>query len=239
MIKRMQMPARQLRQDQSALIWASVATLACWLIPILNWVALPLEYLNAQTHEMCHAITAVLTGGQVLEIQVNSDGSGATPVLGGMMPLVAAAGYVGASIIGILIILFSRNAQGARWSLRALSAALLASSLLWVRAHDSSQWVGLVSGYGWIALLIGLAWLLSDRAVLFAATFVGLQQCLHSVMALLTLLNISMFSGGKVMSDAQIMENLTHVPSTIWAIGWSLFSLFLMGITVRGAFRKA
>ena len=232
----MQVPARQLRQDQKALLWASIATLACWLVPILNWIALPLEYLNAQTHEMCHAITAVLTGGHVQEINVFQDGSGVTPVFGGMMALVASAGYVGASIIGVLIILFSRTPEGARWSIRALVVALTASSLLWVRAHTGSEWVGLVSGYGWIVLLFALAWLLPKNAVLFTATFLGVQQCLHSVLALLVLLQISMFSHGP--SDAYIMQQQTGLPATIWAVGWAAFSLLLMGITVKGAFRR-
>jgi hypothetical protein len=227
---------KHLKPDQKALIWASVATLACWLIPFLNYIALPLEYLNAHTHEFCHALVGILTGGHVLEINVHSDGSGVTPFMGGMVAVVASAGYVGASIIGVLIILFSRTPQGARWSLRALAITLLASSLLWVRAHDGSDWVGLVAGYGWIAILFGMAWLLPAKWAPFAATFIGVQQCLHSVFALLILLQISMYSNQ--VSDAMLMQQATHVPATIWAVAWSLFSLFLMGITVKGAFRK-
>ncbi len=104
-----QAQSKPLRQDQMALLWASIATVVCWVVPVLNLIALPLEYLNAQTHEMCHAIVTILTGGHVVEINVHSDGSGVTPVFGGMMPLVASAGYVGASIICVLIILFSRT----------------------------------------------------------------------------------------------------------------------------------
>jgi len=231
-----QAQSKPLRQDQLALLWASIATVVCWIVPIFNLVALPLEYLNAQTHEMCHAIVAILTGGHVMEINVHSDGSGVTPVFGGSLPLVASAGYVGASIIGVLIILFSRTPEGARWSIRALATCLTASSLLWVRAHDSSDWVGLVSGYGWILLLFCLASFLPKNAVLFAATFIGLQQCLHSVLALLTLLNISMFSRGT--SDAMVMQTATGIPATVWAFGWSALSLFLMAVTLKGALRR-
>jgi len=190
---------------------------------------------------MCHAIIGVLTGGHVQEILVRADGSGVTPVAtpnSVATALMASAGYVGASIIGVLIILFSRTPDGARWCIRALATAILASSLIWVRAHSSSDWVGLVSGYGWIALLFGLSWFLPSKWVLFAATFIGVQQCLHSVFALLTLMQISMFAP-KEMSDAMIMQMDTGIPATIWAIGWSLFSLFLMGITVRGAMRRS
>ena len=227
------MQTRQLRQDQTALLWASLLTLACWFVPILNWIALPLEYLNAHTHEMCHAIVAVLTGGQVQQITVFADGSGVTPVVGGILPLVASAGYVGASIIGVLIILFSRTPEGARWSIRALAFALTASMIVWVRGTT----VGVVSGIGWILLLFVLASLLPKKSVLFAAMFLGVQQCLHSVLALLTLMDISMFTRGH--SDASIMQAATGLPATFWAIGWSLFSVLLMGIALRGSFKAA
>ena len=223
---------QQLRPDQSAILYASLASLALWFIPFLNLISLPLEYLNAHTHEMCHAITAILTGGKVEQIDVFSNGSGVTPVLGGYLPLVASAGYVGASLVGVLIILYSRNPNGARMSLRLLGTALGGSMLMWVRGDI----VGVMSGIAWVAILFVLAARLPAKGILFAATFIGIQQCLHSVMALLTLMDISFFS--ERHSDAILMQQSTGLPASFWAVGWSVFSLSLMGITLRGAWRK-
>jgi hypothetical protein len=209
-----------------------LATLALWFVPILNLVSLPLEYLNAHTHEMCHAITAIVTGGKVEQINVFANGSGVTPVIGGYMPMVGSAGYVGASLIGVLIILFSNNPEGARLSLRLLASALAASMLLWVRGDA----VGVVSGIAWVALLFLLAAKLPAKGALFAANFVGIQQCLHSVMALLTLMDISFFT--EQHSDAKLMHESTGLPASFWAVGWMVFSLALMGITLKGAWRS-
>ncbi len=228
----MQRQRQQLRPDQSAILYASLASLALWFIPFLNLLSLPLEYLNAHTHEMCHAITAILTGGKVEQIDVFSNGSGVTPVLGGYLPLVASAGYVGASLIGVLIILYSRNPNGARMSLRLLGTALGGSMLMWVRGDI----VGVISGIAWVAILFVLAARLPAKGILFAATFIGIQQCLHSVMALLTLMDISFFS--ERHSDAILMQQSTGLPASFWAVGWSVFSLALVGITLRGAWRK-
>ena len=228
----MQRQRQQLRPDQSAILYASLASLALWFIPFLNLISLPLEYLNAHTHEMCHAITAILTGGKVEQIDVFSNGSGVTPVLGGYLPMVASAGYVGASLIGVLIILYSRNSEGARMSLRLLGTALAGSMLMWVRGDV----VGVVSGIAWVAILFVLAARLPAKSVLFAATFIGIQQCLHSVMALLTLMDISFFS--ERHSDAILMQQSTGLPASFWAAGWSVFSIALMGITLKGAWRK-
>jgi hypothetical protein len=186
---------------------------------------------------MGHAFAALLTGGSVSHITVSADASGLTYTLGGMDLIVSSAGYVGASIVGVLIILFSRSPQGARVSLYALGTALAASMLLWVRADRPSDWAGIVSGLVWILLLFGMAARLPDRYVLFAAAFVGVQQCLHSIMSLLTVLGMSMFREG-TMSDASNLELATHIPAVVWAIGWSAFSLLLMGITLKGVLRR-
>jgi hypothetical protein len=229
------MPWKPLKQDQSALIWASVASLLCWFVPILNWIALPLEYLNAHTHEMCHALISVLSGGHPSYIKVFYDGSGVTPVIepgNTGLALVASAGYVGASIIGVLLILYSRSEKGARWSLRVLAGCLIASMILWVRGDT----VGVISGFAWIGILIGCTYWLKERAIQFASTFVGVQQCLHSVLALITLMHISMFT--EQHSDADLMQQATGLPGGFWAVGWTAFSILLMGITLRGAFKK-
>lgn len=228
----MQRPRQQLKPDQSAILYASLVSVAVWFVPFLNLVFLPLEYLNAHTHEMCHAITAVLTGGKVEQIDVFSNGGGVTPILGGFMPVVASAGYVGASLIGVLIILFSRTPQGARTSLRLLGTALGASMLMWVRGDA----VGVISGIAWVAILFALAARLPGKGVLFAANFIGIQQCLHSVMALLTLMNISFFS--ETQSDAILMQQSTHIPAAFWAVGWTVFSAALMGVTLKGAWGR-
>ena len=220
-----------LRHDQSAVLWASVASMALWFVPILNLISLPIEYLNALTHEMCHAITAVVTGGRVENIQVFPDGSGVTPVWGGMPQLVGSAGYIGASLIGVLILLFSRTPEGARTSLRLLAVSLAASLIFWVRGE-----FGLVTSILWVAALFSLAAYLPAKGALFVATFLGIQQCLHSLMALLTLAGVSFFT--ERHSDALLLQQTTGLPAAFWAVSWMGFSLAVMGIALRGMWRR-
>lgn len=228
---------RQLRHDQASLLWASLASAAVLMIPVLHLIGLPLEYLNALTHEMCHAIATVLTGGRVDHINVFADGSGVTPVFGGMMAVVGSAGYVGASLIGVLLILYSKNPEGARTSLRILGASLAMSMLLWVRGGTDGAWIGVAAGFLWVGALFLAASYMSNRAVLFTAIFLGLQQCLHSLQALLTLMNLSFF--GERHSDAAILQQATGLPASLWAIGWSVFSVCLMVVALKGAWRNS
>lgn len=222
----------QLRHDQTTLLWAAVACLLAMFVPVIQLIGIPLEYLNAHTHEMCHAIAAVLTGGSVQHIIVFSDASGVTPIYGGMLPIIGSAGYVGASIIGVLLILSSRTPKGARRSLRILAGALTLSMLIWVRGDT----VGVVSGMVWIAALFAAASYLPERGVLFTATFLGLEQCLHSIQSLLTLTNISLFTHQH--SDAALLQQSTGLSAAFWAVGWTAFSGLLVFTALRGAFSK-
>jgi hypothetical protein len=220
-----------LRHDQSAVVWASLASVALWFVPLLGLVSLPIEYLNALTHEMCHAITAVVTGGRVENIQVFPDGSGVTPIWGGSPPLVGSAGYIGASLIGVMILLFSRNPEGARTSLRLLAVSLAASLIFWVRGE-----FGIVTSIVWVAAMFVMAAYLPPKGALFAATFLGIQQCLHSLMALLTLAGVSLFT--ERHSDALLLQQTTGLPAAFWAVAWMGFSLTIMATALRGIWRR-
>lgn len=232
-MKTLKIRRSKLRHDQTTLIWAAVACVLAMFVPVIQLIGIPLEYLNAHTHEMCHAIAACLTGGSVQFIKVFADASGVTPIYGGMIPIEGSAGYVGASIIGVLLILSSRTPKEARRSLKILAVALSLSMLIWVRGDTA----GVISGIVWIAVLFAASSYLPDRGVLFAATFLGLEQCLHSIQSLLTLTNITLVTHQH--SDAILLQQSTGLPAPFWAIGWTAFSGLLMFTALRGAFRKS
>jgi hypothetical protein len=221
-----------LRPHQVAILAAGVASLLAWAIPGLQMVMLPLQYLNTHLHELSHAFAGQITGGDVDMINVYANGSGATPITGGSMWLIGPAGYIGAALIGSAIIWFSRTEKSARNTLRFIAFFLALSMLLWVRG----DFVGVISGIAWIgALLLGAAYL-RGNALLFAGQFIGLQQCLNSINAIYTLLNLSAFSD--VQSDAKIMQNYTAVPALAWAVAWCLFSLVAIVIGLRHSWKR-
>ncbi len=220
----------ELRPHQSALLLAGAVTPVAWAVPVLGLALLPLQYLNTHLHELCHAIVGIGSGGDVHEILVFGDGGGVTPIYGGATVLEASAGYVGAAIGGALMILFSRHEVGARLTLRVLAGVLGLSLLLWVRGDA----IGIITGIFWVAALAGLS-LLKGRWLLFAAQFVGLQQCLSSVRSLYVLVQISAIGEGH--SDAGLMQNATGVPAIVWSLVWCAISLGLLTVALRRAWQ--
>ncbi len=70
-----------------------------WWVPILN----PIKLLVVLFHELSHAVTGLLTGGVVFGIAIDPGGAGITLGMGGWVPLVMTAGYVGSLLIGALL----------------------------------------------------------------------------------------------------------------------------------------
>ena len=113
---------------QAALLAAIAITGAVYFIPFLRLFFLPLVYLSTHIHEFCHALTAILTGGAVDYIKVFSNGSGVTLVEGGNQFLVDSAGYLGATTLGIVLILFGRTAARAKIAFGVLGVVMVCST---------------------------------------------------------------------------------------------------------------
>lgn len=210
------------KPHQGALVAAALAAIAIMTLPLLRFVALPIQYFNTHTHELCHALTAIATGGQVQHIEVDASGGGITPIVGGNLTFTASAGYVGASLIGAMMILFGRTPEKAKRVLFGLGAILLLSMLIWVRG----DLIGIISGLFWGCALLLAGLKLNGNYALFAVQFLGVEQCLTSLNDLLILMHVSAMS--QLHSDAKIMESVWHVPALFWALGWSALSIALM-----------
>lgn len=223
--------ARKADVEISWLIAASILTFALWVLPMTRPFMMPVVVLNTHLHELAHALAGIGTGGRVSSIQVFADGSGLAHIYGGQPLVVAQAGYVGAAMIGGLLIAASREIHSAQIALRSLAVLMAFSMVLFVRG----DLIGLVSGWLWTLLLFLLAWRLEGPAAAFTAAFLGLQQALTSVYALLTLLELSVAT--ERMSDAQIMEQLTGLPSMLWALGWTVVSAVAVGLGFKSAVR--
>jgi hypothetical protein len=229
------MALKPLKPHQSALVAAGILAVVIWAIPIAQQLMLPLMYLNTHLHELFHALTAEGTGGHAKEIVVFANGSGVTPVLtaGPMgMLMTASAGYVGAAIAGGLMIYFGRTPKGARNVLLTTAIVLALSMLLWVRGDT----IGVFSGIFWTGALFAASRFLKDNWLVFTAQFVGLQQGLNAFQSLYTLLQLSAFTNSH--SDAMIMQQASGIPAILWALAWCAFSLFVVGLTLRAAWRQ-
>lgn len=219
------MAARTKRLDLAWLGVASVLAFGLWAYAPTRPLMIPLVYLNTHVHELAHVLAAMASGGRAEHIKVFANGAGVAPIYGGILPIVASAGYVGASMVGGAMIAASRTEKHSRLSLQLLGGSLAVSSVVFVRG----DLVGWVAGALWAAVLLVGAKKLSGEGLGFAVAFLGVQQCLTSAHALLVLYDISATTD--MHSDAKIMEQATGLPDVVWAGLWILLSL---GAVVAG-----
>ncbi|MBL8049132.1 MAG: M50 family metallopeptidase [Chthonomonas sp.] len=198
-------------------------------VPLVRSLAFPVYLLNTHLHEFCHAVAAYLTGGYVDYIRVESDISGVTMLATRAPVVTASAGYVGASIIGALVVVASRTPRGAKIALYALAACLLFSLTFWVRGSA----VGVGIGILWVGLLVAGGTFLRGETLAGVAQVVGLAQCFAAIMGVFELFKVA--AAGEEAGDAANMAAYTGIPASIWMLLWAIASMALAWMSLKRA----
>ena len=139
---------------------------------------------------------------------------------------VASAGYLGASVVGCLLMTASRVERRTRPILLGIGAFMLFTLLFWIR--NAFGWFTVLA---WAATLFLLA---SRRTGRFAHFFIGvlaIQVALNAVFDIRTLFFV------RGASDAATMARLFVLPAGFWAAVWMGMSIAMLVSTVRATRR--
>ena len=207
--------------------WAAVAvSLVVSLTPWAEFILYPFRLFTTWVHECGHALMTVLVGGRVASITIEPDASGLTHSLvpvgriaGG---LVASSGYLGAAVVGCLLMAATRVEKWAHVILMALGAFMLLTLVLWMR-----NVFGFVVVLAWGLVLVTLARKGISDALRFLLSLLAIQVALNSVYDIRALFLI-----GRGQSDAATMARLFLLPSWVWAMSWMLISVAMLGATL-------
>ena len=214
------------------MLGAGALSIVMWIMPELRPLLWPITIFNTYIHELSHAVATVLTLGSVERILVQSDGSGVTYSLGGWLPVIASAGYIGSSLVGAATLYFSRTKESARVILVAFAVVLVVALALVVRGSV----IGYVMGVAW-ALGLGAAarWLKGDWLI-FTARLLGFQLCLTSIQALSDLVVLSRL--GTAATDAHNLRAATGISEEFWAYVWAVTACCGMFIGLVHAWKR-
>jgi hypothetical protein len=173
----------------------------------------PIKILVVFFHELSHGLAAVLTGGEIVEIEVSARIGGVCRTMGGNRFLTVSAGYLGSLLWGGLILLTAAYSKLDRWIAGALGALLIVIGLLYVRPFISfGFFFGLVVGAGFIAMGVFLSHRIND----FVLRLVGLTSCLYAPLDIKSDILARPF----IRSDAAILADLTGIPTLVWGLLW-------------------
>ena len=199
---------------------------AAIIIKQLPLVSIPFNWLESYFHEISHGIAALLTGGNIVRIQLFANGAGLCTTQGGISFVISFAGYAGATLWGWGIYRLASAHQKIAQAFSIFILVLLVSSIvLWGR--DLLTW--------FILGVLAIVFLLTNRL-----QKIHYLQRLMQLFGLLILLN-SLFSpsyllDGRHLGDGATLASMTFIPEVIWILIWfsiALFALFSLYKTAK------
>jgi hypothetical protein len=126
------------QREQSYIVAFAILTIIAWQTEIGTLVLMPFTLLATWFHEMAHGLAAAALGGEFEQLVIYANGSGFAEYSGNFwaigQAIVSAAGLLGPSIAGCLMIIASRSRRATRLALLGLGVALLVSTAIWVRS---------------------------------------------------------------------------------------------------------
>lgn len=193
-------------------------TVTISIIPGGEVLTYPFKLFVTVVHEFCHGFAAVVTGGSVHGMSINSDMSGEATTSGGNVFIIASAGYVGTSLLGALCIALLKKGISSQFII-VIFAMITLSALFWTS--------NLSFGTG-ITLVMCLTLIFCSTQLILAelmTIIMSLQLLVGSFSDLKTLVFLS--NSSNVYTDAVLMQSVTGIPSIAWALAWSVLSVYL------------
>ncbi|MBI5647243.1 MAG: M50 family metallopeptidase [Ignavibacteriae bacterium] len=209
-----------------------LAVAALTLLSLVFWdsvVLAPVKLFVVLLHELCHGAAAVLTGGEIVRIEIDPRIGGACLTRGGWEFLVVSSGYLGSLLLGGVILLLAGKRAAAPALAWGIGLGVLAVTLAFVR-NGFGLFFGIAFGAGMIALARFLPRRFLDTALLYLGTISALYAVVDIKEDLLTL--------EPRLTDAAILASMTGVPAIIWGLLWSALSLLMLFLLFRVVLRS-
>ena len=202
-----------------------LAVILCLVFAFWQSVALvPLKLLTVFFHEASHAAATLLTGGDVLRLELSPAQGGSVLSRGGNRFVILNAGYLGSLLCGAALVLAATRSTADRVIMAGLGVLMLALAALYVR-----------NGFTLIFLIgAGLAMLAASR---FLAQ--GPNDLILRVIGLTSMVYVPFdiysdtIARAGLNSDARMLAQEYGGTAQIWGVLWLVLSLVLILWTIR------
>jgi Peptidase M50B-like len=222
------------------LVYVGIAAVLAVLLshlPLIDTVIYPFKLFGTFVHEWCHAIVAIATGGQVRELQINSDLSGETVTAGGWLLPIFSAGYTGAAIVGALLLLIPT-----RFANRVLMGIGVASILMPLLGGVLADTTFPASTWLWTAIFGAVTLLVGARAPARIAgifqQFVAIELCFTALDSLRQLAVISI-DGPSQPTDAWNAQHYFVLPELAWTALWAIIAVAAIAFAAFRVVRRS
>ncbi len=213
--------------NQNLLLFAfAAAALIVSRIPVIGKF---FRSTNTLIHESGHALVTLLTSGNVVSIDLNSDTSGAATTQSKywlFKIMIALAGYFFSSATAFLLFYLISKAKFT-WVFYIFCVFAIVNLLFWVRNAYGIFWLLIFAG------ILGLVFYYRIPNYLFAtAVFFSALVLFESVFSAATICWISMNEPSNA-GDATNLRDFTYIPAPIWGMLFLAQALYFGYLTVK------
>lgn len=206
-------------------------------LPFGNYLIYPFVILTTWFHEMGHGLTALILGQGFDQLMIYADGSGeayynaSSDTSSLISALIAAGGPLGPVLAGAGLIIASAHPHAWRPTLWAVTIAILASTIIFVRSPVGYAVLPIVGA------ALGLAaWKAPLGLARFILQFLGMLGAMSMLADFNYLFTEEVAMGGKpTLSDTGAIEQALFLPHWVWASLILLISVVITGGSLKYA----
>ncbi|MGE5402884.1 MAG: M50 family metallopeptidase [Ignavibacteriales bacterium] len=184
----------------------------------------PVKLLTVLLHESSHALMTLVTGGSIMEMQVNYQLGGCCVSKGGNPLFIAPAGYIGSSLLGALLFASERKFKYSKIVCTVFAVAFVLLAFMYIKSI-----FGILFTLAFALLFFFSPRLLPQMVHSFLIRTLGMISCLYAVVDI----KEDLLTAENHQTDAQVLAALTHVPAIWWGILWFAISIIVVYLLVR------
>lgn len=214
------------RQQLMLIIGLLVLSILFWSSPVLY----PVKLFVVLLHELSHALAALLTGGSVERITIDSRIGGMAMTRGGWSWIVVSSGYLGSMLLGGAMFLLSLRPRMSVFIAAGVGVIVLLVTLFFVRNS-----FGVIFGLAFGGVLLAAARRLPERWLRLIVQYLGAMSCLYALVDVTQ----DLITLEDRLTDAAIFADMTGIPAIVWGVLWSVLALAVFLLIMRAAWRMS
>jgi len=189
---------------------------------LLGWKILyPIRLFVTFLHEFGHAAGALMTGGAVEYIEIETNSAGVTSTFNGNASVILMGGYIGSAIFGnLLFYIGARRHSWVKPTLVLVIAAMLITGFIW---YNSIFTTLVLCGFSAVLFLVGFKTKYGREILML----LGLASIIYIIQD---------FNVGPSSDLAAMERELKFIPAKVWMYIWLAIVIAILALNLKMLF---